>query len=618
MRISRNARLWPSIFALMLVGAVGASAQITPSDDSYVSSAAPAQKFGNTITLNVVSPTQTSFVRFDLSPIPSGYTSANISKATLKLYVNAVNVAGSFNVNYVSGPWSEKTIAGNLQPTIGTTIASGISLTAASRSDYILVDVTPVVGAWLDGTQANYGIALVANSPLNASFDSKENTGASHSPELDIVFAATSGAQGPAGPQGPQGVQGPQGPQGPFGPQGPAGPAGSQGPAGPQGGQGVQGPQGFPGANGAGFNFRNAFDPSASYAVNDVVSFNGSSYVAILANSGPSNPTPDTNPTAWSLMAQQGSSVDTNARMVFPTFFPGTLSGTWLGGKVVLDQAITVLRMAITAKTATAANCPAPVFRLTDGTKGQDLALTPGQFWSDTGPMVMTFAAGAALQASLRTGSTCPKGVGADANLLVEYKMQAASDTDSCAGTSCSGFCTVTSGDPSNCGTCGNACVTGASCVSGVCGTVACSPGQVLCGSTCTDVTSDVNNCGACGLVCSTNNDLPLCVTGLCKVAKCTLGFADCNNNPADGCEININGDASNCGGCGVVCSSNHIAPSCGGGLCNGTCAPGWADCNGNKQTDGCETNTNSDNRNCGACGIACTGTQVCTNGQCI
>ena len=37
------------------------------------------------------------------------------------------------------------------------------------------------------------------------------------------------------------------------------------------------------------------------------------------------------------------------------------------------------------------------------------------------------------------------------------------------------------------------------------------------------------------------------------------------------------------------MCSANHIAPACGGGTCNGTCAAGFADCNGNKQSDGCE-----------------------------
>jgi hypothetical protein len=71
--------------------------------------------------------------------------------------------------------------------------------------------------------------------------------------------------------------------------------------------QGDTGPVGPAGEDGIGFNFRNTFDNNASYAVNDVVSYGGSTYVAITTNQGPNNPTPDQNPAAWSLMAQQGA-----------------------------------------------------------------------------------------------------------------------------------------------------------------------------------------------------------------------------------------------------------------------------------------------------------------------
>jgi hypothetical protein len=121
------------------------------------------------------------------------------------------------------------------------------------------------------------------------------------------------GAMGATGPQGPQGLlgltgaQGATGAQGSTGSQGPAGATGATGSQGLIGLTGAQGTAGSDGANGAGFNFRNTFDASASYAIDDVVTFNGSSYVAIAANAGPSNPTPDTNTAAWSVMAQQGS-----------------------------------------------------------------------------------------------------------------------------------------------------------------------------------------------------------------------------------------------------------------------------------------------------------------------
>jgi hypothetical protein len=139
--------------------------------------------------LDVESGSQTTYVQFDLSSIPSGYTSASVAKATLKLYVNAVTAAGSFNVDYVNGTWTEKTITADVAPALGTTIVSSVPLTSANVHDYILIDVTAAVGAWLDGTEPNDGIALVGSSPLNASFDSKENTTNSHPAELDIVFA---------------------------------------------------------------------------------------------------------------------------------------------------------------------------------------------------------------------------------------------------------------------------------------------------------------------------------------------------------------------------------------------------------------------------------------------
>ena len=114
------------------------------------------------------------------------------------------------------------------------------------------------------------------------------------------------------GAAGATGAQGPAGTTGATGPQGAAGATGAQGPTGPQGLQGLigltgaQGQSGAAGTNGTGFDFRDAFDPSASYAIDDVVSFNGSTYVAVVASAGPSNPNPDVN-TDWSVMAQQGA-----------------------------------------------------------------------------------------------------------------------------------------------------------------------------------------------------------------------------------------------------------------------------------------------------------------------
>jgi hypothetical protein len=179
-----------AVLLLVLQVATLAHAQLTPSDDAYVNSAAPTTNYGTAITLNLQSAADTAFIRFDLTAVPAGTPGSSIAKATLKLYVNSVTTAGSFNVDYVTGTWAEQTIKYNLQPAIGTTIAASVPLTTASKGKYVEIDVTAAMVEWLNGTQANDGIALVANSPLVATFDSKENTTSSHAPELDLVFAS--------------------------------------------------------------------------------------------------------------------------------------------------------------------------------------------------------------------------------------------------------------------------------------------------------------------------------------------------------------------------------------------------------------------------------------------
>jgi TGF-beta propeptide len=175
-----------SLLSLILLAWASAHAQLTPSQDSYTSSTDPTTNYGSNVLLYVDGAKETTYIQFNLASIPSG---ASVSQATLKLYVNAVTTAGSFNVDYVNGSWSEGTITYNLAPALGTTLASNVAITTADKNQYILINITPALQAWLNGSQANDGIALVANGTFDASFDSKESKTTSHPPELDVVFA---------------------------------------------------------------------------------------------------------------------------------------------------------------------------------------------------------------------------------------------------------------------------------------------------------------------------------------------------------------------------------------------------------------------------------------------
>jgi hypothetical protein len=305
-----------SILTILLFLAIPMLAQAPPSADTFVSNTTPTLNYGSSITLIVGSGT-TSYMQFNLSGIPIG---ASVNKAMLRLYVDGVSKNGSFDVYQLNGSWSEGKLTYNSAPALGASATGGhpISITSASRNQFLLIDITSLVQGWVNGTTANNGVALALTSGSTGyfSFDSKESLLTGNGPELEI---AVTGLAGPPGPQGPAGAQGAQGAAGATGPQG------AQGPQGPIGLTGAQGPAGIS------FNFRSAFDNSASYAANDVVSYSGSSYVAVAASQGPNNPTPDQNASGWKVMAAQGAA-GLNWRGAFDCF------GTYAVGDVVSYQ----------------------------------------------------------------------------------------------------------------------------------------------------------------------------------------------------------------------------------------------------------------------------------------
>jgi hypothetical protein len=179
-----------SFLYVILLACTAAYGQITPLGDSYTNTADATTNYGSKTLLDVDGASQITYIQFNLASIPAG---ASVSQATLKLYVNTVTTAGSFNVDYVSGAWTENTIDATNAPALGGAIASGVAITTADKNQYILINVTSAVQAWLSGSETNNGLALVANSTFNATFDSKENTTTSHPPELDIAFAGGNG-----------------------------------------------------------------------------------------------------------------------------------------------------------------------------------------------------------------------------------------------------------------------------------------------------------------------------------------------------------------------------------------------------------------------------------------
>lgn len=234
--------------AVLLVFPAFSAAQVPPSADSMTVSGRPAQNYGTSGILAVQSGV-TSLIQFNLSAVPAN---VSLQKASLRLYVDAVESPGVFDVFPVTAGWTENQVNFQNAPALGASATGGhpVSVVRSSQNNFVLVDITALVQEWINGETPNNGIALALSGTAGSfSFDSKESLLTSHEPELELVLNTTPGPQGPQGIQGIQGPAGTQGVQGPAGPQGPAGATGPQGPAG-QGLPGPQGPQGVPGLSG--------------------------------------------------------------------------------------------------------------------------------------------------------------------------------------------------------------------------------------------------------------------------------------------------------------------------------------------------------------------------------
>jgi len=307
----RNWIKFMGVVALALATYVAHATDANVAGDAYVNSATPAINYGGLSNLYVASG-QTALLQFDLSSLPAGTTAAQIGKASLKLYVNRINTSGSVNVLPVTSAWSEPTVTYNTIPTFGSAISS---FTPTTAQQFVIIDVTSLVQNWVTTPSVNYGIALTSTAG-NIVFDSKENDETSHVAHLDItvvsqgptgmaatvaVGTVTTGATGTSASVSNSGSSSaavlnftiPTGATGAKGDKGDTGTAGATGPAGPQG-QPVS--------------FKNAWNIGTSYSIGDAVSENGSSYIALKANTGvdPATDVAGTG-TNWAVLAAIGN-----------------------------------------------------------------------------------------------------------------------------------------------------------------------------------------------------------------------------------------------------------------------------------------------------------------------
>jgi hypothetical protein len=168
-----------------------------------------------------------------------------------------------------------------------------------------------------------------------------------------------------------------------------------------------------------------------------------------------------------------------------------------------------------------------------------------------------------------------------------------------CEGTACTVGCTDDTdcdnggGTPLSCDPQTNQCVgcvddstcapgticEGGACVAGCNDGHACQQGSECCTGQCVDTQTDALHCGGCD-ACPTPADAhanAVCNNGTCGFGPCDAGFDDCNGDPIDGCESDLQGQA----GCACVPGAQvdcYTGPV--GTKDNGPCVGGKKTCN--------------------------------------
>jgi hypothetical protein len=136
-------------------------------------------------------------------------------------------------------------------------------------------------------------------------------------------------------------------------------------------------------------------------------------------------------------------------------------------------------------------------------------------------------------------------------------------------------------------------------------------------------VSEDLPSRGCAGESCApcvVENAIPRCsAAGRCTFTGCLDGYADCDGNPLNGCEIDVRHDPNHCGDCDAEpCSVPNAIAGCAAGVCAvDHCDAGFKDCNGLPE-DGCEAELAMDVDNCGACNQACDESETCEGGTCV
>ena len=227
MKFTSRIAIGIALCAATLLAPVTARAQAPVTDDTYSQRGREWTNGGAPLVV-VQSPNVNGYLRFNLSVFPANLQSGDIEKATLKLFVNSVQGAGTMYVCRLepNQPWDEKILRGSEPSCDPGTDAIPVLMTKDMILNYVVIDITPIAQYWYQNPGTNNGIGLFSTNPSTSSssdvfvsFVSKEGPQVGHDAQLDFVINPSALAAslfpqatkpvsqatgtGPTGPTGP-------------------------------------------------------------------------------------------------------------------------------------------------------------------------------------------------------------------------------------------------------------------------------------------------------------------------------------------------------------------------------------------------------------------------------
>ncbi len=180
-----------SILALALLGASALAITLPVSEDSSTSGNAFVAKTAGRDTTLHVSAARRGLIRFEAGAFADSIPAGEVGKAHLVLFISSVTAPGALTLHRVTQDWSEDAAS---VPAFEAAPLATIPQTSVRAKQFVIVDVTAAVRAWLREPGTDFGFAIAASGGTRVLLGAKEGPAAGHPAQLQIE---TTDAAGP-------------------------------------------------------------------------------------------------------------------------------------------------------------------------------------------------------------------------------------------------------------------------------------------------------------------------------------------------------------------------------------------------------------------------------------